>query len=346
MMLQQTQVETVLPYYQRWMERFPSIASVAQAPLESVLKAWEGLGYYSRARNLHKAAQAVVRKHGGKLPEDPEALRELPGIGPYSAGAIASIAYNRPAPMVDGNVARVIARWLALEEEVTGSSGRGSVWDATSRMLVAAVGQGGQPRRFNQALIELGALICRPRSPQCLLCPWQESCRARTAGDPEAYPRKADRKARPVRRGVMLMACRETEAGEAAWLIRLRPPRGIWGGLWEFPWIEHQAEEESVEALCSAILQESGAAAAARAAAHVGHVSHGLTHFQLELDCMLLPVDAPDGSARATREPYRWANRQEIARLPLARLSHKVLALLDKHYGRLAHGSAEAPRLA
>ena len=338
MMLQQTQVDTVLPYYRRWMERFPTVAAVAAAPLETVLKAWEGLGYYGRARNLHRTAQALVKRHGGRLPEDVAALRALPGVGPYTAGAIASIAFNRPAPLVDGNVARVLGRLDAVTADPASPAGRGAAWAAAGRLLAGALAEGCAPRDFNEALMELGALVCRPRAPQCLLCPWQADCRARLTGDPEAYPPRVTRRARPVRRGVMLLARRTAASGEPAWLLRRRPPRGVWGGLWEFPWAEPQGQEETAASLCAALLSELGQSPGvdtpATFPAPIGHVSHGLTHFQLELDCVLLelagspPSLKPSAAAGGAEPPVRWVTRAELDALPLARLSHKALALV------------------
>lgn len=341
-MLQQTQVDTVLPYYRRWMERFPTIADVARAPLEAVLKAWEGLGYYGRARHLHGTAQALVERHGGRMPGDVEALRALPGVGPYTAGAIASIAFNRPVPLVDGNVARVLGR-LHAEGAAAGSpAARAAAWAAAGRLLDAACAVGGQPREFNQALMELGALVCRPRGPTCLLCPWQADCRARLSGAPEAFPPRVARRARPVRHGVMLLAQARASSGESLWLLRRRPSRGIWGGLWEFPWAERRSARDSADAVCAALLAELGAELGERAAKDVrfrrlGHVSHGLSHVQLELDCLALDWPAARGGraakAKDAADPeraVRWLTRTELEALPLARLSHKALALLDR----------------
>jgi len=344
MMLQQTQVDTVRPYYRRWMERFPSVAAVARAPLEAVLKAWEGLGYYGRARNLHRTAQALVERHGGSLPDDLAALRALPGIGPYTAGAIASIAFNRAVPLVDSNVARVLGRLHADRSEAASPAARMAAWAAAERLLAAACDEGGQPREFNQALMELGALVCRPRAPQCLICPWQADCRARLTGDPEAFPLRRARRLRPVRHGVMLIAQASAPSGSRIWLMRRRPPRGVWGGLWEFPWAEPRSHQESSESVCMTLLAEFGQIRPRSVrSSFLGHVSHSLTHFQLELDCLVLTW--PDARASWTAEParaadpdstakpdgtVRWLNWAELEALPLARLSHKALALLDR----------------
>ena len=328
MMLQQTQVETVLPYYRRWMERFPTVADVARAPLESVLKAWEGLGYYSRARNLHRAAQALVESHRGRIPNRLEALLALPGIGPYSAGAIASIAFNRAAPSVDGNVSRVLARLLGLDCDVRRPAGRTAVWSGAERLLSAALAQGGRPRDFNEGLMELGALICRPRAPKCPLCPWRTHCRARKLGAAEAFPRRPARKARPIRRGVMLLAQRPAQPSGSTWLVRRRPPSGIWGGLWEFPWIEHPAGDGCAAGLCAALLTQAGQSTGAASPTPLGHISHGLTHFQLELDCLFMKLDGRPSLQKEPHCPTRWVTPAELATLPMARISRKALALL------------------
>jgi A/G-specific adenine glycosylase len=314
MMLQQTQVETVLPYYRRWMERFPTLRSVAAAPLEAVLKAWEGLGYYARARNLHRAARMVVERHGGAFPDTMAGLIALPGIGPYTAGAIASIAFNRPVALVDGNVARVLSRLFAVGESPRSPAGRQRLWHLAEAALPPK-----QPGAFNEALMELGALICRPRAPKCLLCPLRGGCQARLSGDPERFPARAARKARPVRRGVLLLALQ----GERL-LVRRRPPGGLWGGLWEFPWTERQAEESPRETV-RRLAREMGLPNRPAAKAG-GAVSHGLTHFQLELDCFVLAVASR--SARPAGADARWVTREEWGALALGRLHHKALELL------------------
>ncbi len=314
MMLQQTQVETVLPYYRRWMERFPTVRAVAEAPLDDVLKLWEGLGYYSRARNLHRAAQAMVARHGGALPETVEDLVALPGIGRYTAGAIASIAFGLPVPLVDGNVARVLSRLFAMTEPPRSRAGQARLWHWAAAALPPR-----QPGAFNEALMELGALICRPKAPQCLLCPLQARCAARLNGNPERFPVRPPRMVRPVRHGVLLLAQRRGRL-----LVRQRPPGGLWGGLWEFPWIERGKDEDASAALRQL---RTGLGLPRRPAAHgCGAVSHGLTHFQLELDCYSLALKAkPPAQDDAA---LRWVTRAELAGIALGRLHHKALALL------------------
>jgi A/G-specific adenine glycosylase len=319
MMLQQTQVETVLPYYARWLERFPTVAAVAQAPLEAVLKAWEGLGYYARARNLHRAARVIQERFGGRVPDGLDDLLSLPGVGCYTAGAIASIGYNRPVPLVDGNVGRVLGRLLALEHPARSPAGQRALWRHAQALL--------PPRRardFNQALMELGALVCRPKAPDCPACPVRGQCRARALGDPARYPPRSVKRARPVRRGVLLLLRRG-----ARLLLRQRPASGLWGGLWEFPWAEcapGEAPAEAARRLAESLPGRAPSQAALRPA-HVGAVSHALTHFQLELECYA----ADRGRGSPTAAPghfWRWVTRRELAALPLARPNHKALALL------------------
>ncbi|HEX7926407.1 MAG TPA: A/G-specific adenine glycosylase [bacterium] len=314
MMLQQTQVETVLPYYRRWMERFPSVEAVAEAPLADVLKLWEGLGYYSRARNLHRAAQVVMDQHGGTCPSTVEALLELPGIGRYTAGAIASIAFNQPVPLVDGNVVRVLSRVFAVRESYKRPEGQRLLWG-----LAEAALPHDRPREFNEGLMELGALICRPRAPNCLLCPWSAHCQARELGNPEAFPVREARKARPVRHGVLLLA----QNGDAL-LVRQRPADGLWGGMWEFPWIERTAKEPS-DAAVQRLMGELSLRGKV-SPAEVGQVSHGLTHFQLELACFTARFKT--AKAPPPESAAKWVSPAELKALALGRFNHKALALL------------------
>lgn len=220
-MLQQTRVETVGPYYERWLERFPDLDALADAELDDVLRAWQGLGYYSRARNLHRAARLVRERHGGAVPSDPAALRELPGVGEYTAGAVASIAHGVPVPAVDGNVRRVLARLFDLEAPAP----------ARLRTLAAGLVPAHRPGDFNQAMMELGATICTPRSPRCERCPVARWCRARELGVQEERPRR-------MRKGpVPEMAVETTVLARTDGTVLLvrRPEEGLLGGLWEFP---------------------------------------------------------------------------------------------------------------
>jgi A/G-specific adenine glycosylase len=237
-MLQQTRVETVIPYWERWMERFPDVATLASAEEEEVLKAWEGLGYYSRARNLRRGAAMVRERFGGRVPTDPETLREVPGIGPYTAGAVASIAFGVATPAVDGNVRRVLAR---LHDEPKPTA-------AWLRDRAAELVDPERPGDFNQALMELGATVCTPTSPNCTGCPVTTWCAARSAGTQDERPSPKKRSAVPHRAFTVVAACLPTPDG---WRVamRRRPADGLLGGLWEFPEWEHDHDPPRAQAL-------------------------------------------------------------------------------------------------
>jgi len=231
-MLQQTRVQTVLPYWERWMQKFPTVRALAEAPLDDVLAAWAGLGYYSRARNLKKGAEAVTARWAGALPQRASDLREVPGIGPYTAGAIASIAFGERAPLVDGNVARVLARVYGMTEDIKSTAGQRALWERAGE-LVVALPAGRAPGDLNQGLMELGATLCSPTSPKCLVCPIAKACVAAKTG------RQAELPVVPPRK-------KESElpllAREALWMhdhrglvLARRVPHGLFGGLWELP---------------------------------------------------------------------------------------------------------------
>ncbi len=223
-MLQQTQVATVIPFYERWLARFPDFATLAAAEESDVLSLWQGLGYYSRARNLHRAAKSVVELHGGKMPRDAALIRALPGVGRYTAGAVASFAFDLPEPLVDANVARVLARLLDLHTPIDSTAGQAALWSA-AESLVPQKGA----RILNGALMELGALLCTPRAPQCLLCPIRPHCAAAANGTAESLPRK-----KPRRKQVELTEhCAWTVSKGRVLLEHQTGPR--WRGLWKLP---------------------------------------------------------------------------------------------------------------
>jgi A/G-specific adenine glycosylase len=229
-MLQQTRVETVLPYYARWLRAFPTVRALARAKSDRVLKLWEGLGYYSRARNLHRAAQTVVRDHGGKLPRTAETLRQLPGIGRYTAGAIASIAFGERTPLVDGNVARVFARIFAITDNVKAPRTLEALWQLAEELIPDR-----NPGDFNQALMELGALLCTPANPQCEICPMRRVCIARTRGLIDQLPNRG----RPqAAERVVVNAALVRRNGSL--LMQRRPERGLLAGMWELPTLGHR----------------------------------------------------------------------------------------------------------
>jgi A/G-specific adenine glycosylase len=240
-MLQQTRVETVTPYFTRWMARFPTVHALAEAPLDDVLSHWAGLGYYARARNLHAAARDVVVEYGGAFPSTAEKLRGLRGVGEYTAGAVASIAFGEAAPIVDGNVVRVLARIDALDGAADDGALKKRVWQRAGE-LVRADG-GTDAGDFNQAMMELGATVCTPSSPGCSRCPLAAQCRARTDAAVAKYPAPKAKKAPRLVQAVAVMIERDGKL-----LLVRRPPTGLWGGLWEPPWQAVRAIREGAAA--------------------------------------------------------------------------------------------------
>ncbi len=276
-MLQQTTVATVAPYFRAFLERWPRIEDLARASLDDVLHAWQGLGYYARARNLHKCAVAVAARGG--FPEDESGLRALPGIGAYSAAAIAAIAFGQPATVVDGNVERVMARLFGVRDPLPGAK-------AELRALAGGLTPRTRPGDYAQAVMDLGATICTPRAPACALCPWSGACVARRRGIAAELPRRSPKAARPTRRGIAFWAVRD----DGAVLLRRRPDEGLLGGMMEVPstpWRE--APWTVAEAL-------GHAPSKARWRRLPGVVHHGFTHFRLELELLTAEVTgAPDG---------------------------------------------------
>lgn len=275
-MLQQTRVDQVRPYYDRFMERFPTVAHLGRAPLEDVLKAWEGMGYYARARNLHRAARRVVDEHGGQIPDDPARILDLPGIGPYTAAAILSIAFGRDCPVVDGNVVRVLSRLFHLTDNPASSAARKRMDGLAGRLL--ATGRAGD---FNQAMMELGATICTPSNPRCGECPVNPYCAARKSlPDPSVLPRKRPRAQRPHRHVVAGIVRRNDKV-----LIVRRPTDGLLGGLWEFPGGISRDKAVSKRFLRNEINRQMGIEI--RVGRSFATVKHAFTHFEMTLQGFL-----------------------------------------------------------
>jgi A/G-specific adenine glycosylase len=306
-MLQQTTVKAVAPYYARFLERFPTVVQLAAAPRDDVLKLWAGLGYYARARNLHACAQTVAEQHGGRFPDTEAGLRELPGVGPYTAAAIAAIAFDRRASPVDGNIERVIARLFAVEEELPGGKPR-----------IRAIAENLTPARragdFAQAMMDLGATICTPRSPACVICPWSVACAARSRGDPESFPRKAAKKSGALRRGAAFVALRT----DGRILLRTRAEKGLLGGMTEVP---TTAWTHGFDA--AAALREMPLAGAWRRLP--GVVEHTFTHFPLELAVYTARMPA---GVRAPRG-MRWVALTDLAQAALPSVMRKVIVHAD-----------------
>jgi len=268
-MLQQTQVSTVIPYYERFLARFPTVEALAAAGLDEVLALWQGLGYYARARNLHAAAQAVCARHGGIIPSDPKEFRALPGVGQYTAGAVLSIAFGQDMVAVDGNVVRVLCRLFDHEGDPTTTAGKKALRDHAEALLPQ-----GQAGDFNQAMMELGATICLPRAPHCAECPLGPFCRARSLGVQESRPVPRRRGETPHRELVAALVEREGKV-----LIVRRLPQGLLGGLWELPCAERQPDENPRRVLARALRASLGLDLSIGAEAV--SVQHAYTHFRV-----------------------------------------------------------------
>jgi len=305
-MLQQTAVKTVAPYYARFLERFPTVEQLAAASLDDVLRAWAGLGYYARGRNLHACAQAVVARHGGRFPVTEAELAELPGIGPYTAAAVAAIAFDEPATPVDGNVERVVARLFAVEDALPDAK-------LEIRRLAATLTPARRAGDFAQAMMDLGATLCSPKKPACALCPWNESCVARARGDAETFPRKAAKREGRLRRGAAFVVLR----ADSHVLLRTRPAKGLLGGMSEVPTTAWTHDFDDDAALADA--PRFPRAAWRRAP---GRVSHVFTHFPLELTVHVARV----GAAAKAPDGARWVALEELKDEALPNLMRKVLA--------------------
>lgn len=299
-MLQQTTVAAVKDYFLKFVAAWPTVVDLAAADLDDVLRAWAGLGYYARARNLHACARVVVDRYGGRFPEDHAALLALPGVGPYTAAAIAAIAFDLPYAAVDGNVERVVSRYFAVAESLLTSKPR------IRKMAQALVPQM-RAGDFAQAMMDLGATICTPKSPRCSICPWTDECAGRKSGIAATLPRKAAKKAVPTRRGYAYWI----ERADGAVLLRRRPEKGLLGGMMEVPSNEW-----------GAVLPDghSSAPVKARWRKLPGMVTHTFTHFHLELTVVKAVV------ARAVLADSRWVVRKDLSGEALPTVMRKVVA--------------------
>jgi A/G-specific adenine glycosylase len=286
-MLQQTTVQAVAPYFARFVARWPKVSDLAAAPLDDILHQWQGLGYYARARNLQACARVVVQRYGGRFPEEIAELRALPGIGDYTANAIAAIAFDRRAAAVDGNVERVMARIYAVTEPLPQAKPR-------LRQLAGGLVPERRAGDFAQAMMDLGAVICTPRKPRCVLCPWRSACAAAAAGIADDLPARADKPERPLKFGVAFWLNRP----DGAVLLRRRPEKGLLGGMIELPSSEWRAEPWGEEAVAEAPV-------ATEWRALPGTVQHGFTHFRLELALMAGTIAEPIGGIWARPDQFR-----------------------------------------
>jgi A/G-specific adenine glycosylase len=317
-------VKAVGPYFEKFTARWPNVGAMARASLDDVLRMWAGLGYYSRARNLHACAVAVLRDHGGAFPNTEEGLRALPGIGPYTAAAIAAIAFDRHTMPVDGNIERVVSRLFAIEEPLPKAKpriqelaatllGESSVGDRESR-----AGRDGKSRAGDsaQALMDLGATICTPKKPACSLCPLNDDCAARLRGDQETFPRKAPKKTGVLRSGAAFVVMRGDEV-----LVRTRPEKGLLGGMTEVPTSEWLADQDDA----AARTQAPPVKGVTRWRRKAGVVTHVFTHFPLELAVYVATVPA---GTRAPKD-MRWVLIATLHDEALPNLMRKVIAHAD-----------------
>ena len=323
-MLQQTRVETAAPYFRRFTERLPTVEDLAQADQDTVLKLWEGLGYYSRARNLHRAAQLVVSEHGGRVPSDPAAFRALPGVGPYTAAAVLSLAFDKPLAVLDGNVIRVLSRVFALDADTRSGRTRKALQDVSDRLLDAD-----QPGRWNESVMELGAVLCTPRSPACPRCPLNGVCQAFALGTPEAFPVVSKRKAVPhhtVAVGLVMDGDRV--------LIQKRPQDAMLGGLWEFPGGKAEPGEPPEQACAREIQEELGIEV--EVGPPVARVEHAYSHFRITLHAYRCRQRAGELTS-ATGEPMAWVPVSDLDDYAFPTANRKVIEALQ--------AERQAPRL-
>ena len=315
-MLQQTQVATVQPYFERFMARFPSLEALAAADLQEVLKAWEGLGYYRRARLLHRAAGLVVTTRQGVIPREVAGLRELPGIGAYTAAAIASLAYGQPVPVVDGNVTRVCARLWAIAAAADSASARRQM----QSRLGPAIAASADPAAFNQALMELGALVCRPRDPACPDCPLRQDCEAWRLGRVGEFPVRRVRPPLPHYRIAVGLV-----EHDGRLLIARRHEEQMLGGLWEFPGGKQERGETLEATVVREMREEVGLEV--RVVRRACTVRHAYSHFRITLTAFhCVPVGAPQ--AAPCERPLAWVPRERLGDYPFPKANHKVFAAL------------------
>ena len=314
-MLQQTQVDTIVPAYERWMGCFPDLRSLADASQEQVLKAWEGLGYYARALNLQRSARLVLEHYGGAIPQEDEELLALPGIGRYTAGAIQSIAFGLPRAAIDGNVERVFCRLLDIDTPARERKNHVLFGRVTREMM-----ESGAPGDVTQALMELGALVCLPRRPRCLACPVEGLCRAKARGTvaqrPVARPRKPSQ---PIQVSVAILTDGEK------FFLQKRPPEGLMANLWEFPGGKVEDGETPKAALRRELCEELGLRV--RGAKKVGTIRHAYTSFSVTLHVFLVKtegVQVPDRSREGL--PSGWFSAEEARRLPMPAATVKILS--------------------
>lgn len=316
-MLQQTQVKTVIPYYDGFLDRFPDVDILARADQQDVLKAWEGLGYYGRARHLHTAAKIVVAEHSGQMPQSWKQIRQLPGIGDYIAAAVLSIAFDQVFPVVDGNVKRVMSRLFQIAAPVNKSASYKRFYEVMAALIDPA-----QPGVFNQSVMELGALVCKIRQPRCTRCPLLKDCRSYQSDTVTDYPKREPSRRTPEYRIVVGVVIKHGNI-----LITRRPSKGLLGGLWEFPGGKIKAGE-APEAACIRELKEE-VNLRVNVASFLTRVKHAYTHFKIKMDVFL--CNYLSGTIRLNGPvDFKWITLDQIDRFPFPKANHKFMPLLHK----------------
>jgi len=315
-MLQQTRVETVIPYYMRWMERFPGIAELAAVSEQEVLSVWEGLGYYSRARNIHKAAKLIMENYGGELPSELTRLRKLPGIGRYSAGAIASIAFGLDVPTLDANIRRVFARIFDIAEPADSPTGEERLWALAEKHLPK-----GQAGDYNQALMDLGATICLPKSPRCSLCPLNEQCLARRLGIQDQRPVLKPKAEIPHYTVTAAVIRRKGKI-----LLAKRPSKGLLGGMWEFPGGKSKPNETLQACLTREIREELGTKI--RVEEPFGVYQHAYTHFRITLHAFLCELTGGEPTPIEAAE-ITWVDPSSLTDYPMGKVDRQIASKIE-----------------
>jgi A/G-specific adenine glycosylase len=310
-MLQQTRVETVVPYFERWMKQLPTIRHLASASEQEVLALWEGLGYYSRARNLHKAARMVIERYAGELPRDLPALQKLPGIGRYTAAAIASMAFGQDVATLDGNLKRVFARLYDFDQPVDTSAAEMDLWVWVEELL--PVGRAGE---YNQALMDLGAVICIPRNPRCLICPLAGFCLAQQRGTQTLRPVKRPKKEIPHLNVTAAVLFRDGK-----YLLAKRPAKGLLGGLWEFPGGKAEPGESLPQALQREICEELGASV--DVGREFGVFNHAYTHFRITLHAFICSLQAGEPRPLEAQE-IAWISPEDMEKFPMGKVDRLI----------------------
>ena len=311
-MLQQTQVTTVWPYYNKWMDRFPTVQALAEANQDEVLKSWEGMGYYSRARNLHAAARRVVDEYAGVLPASSSELIKLPGIGPYTAASIASLAFDEVVSLVDGNVLRVYARLMCFDEDISRARSKTTIKTALQEHISKQ-----RPGAFNQAIMDLGRAICTPRDPKCTDCPLQTMCCALEAGEVESYPVKPRSKGVPHYHIVIGLIEKDGQ-----YLIQRRPEEGLLGGLWEFPGGKIRPGEQEIDALHREIQEETDLEVMVEE--KIATIRHAYTHFKITMTAYQCKWVAGEAQMNAATE-NQWVTPEAFNRFAFPKANLKIL---------------------